>query len=79
MKKKIALLLSLCLLFSVAAYALAAGDASDPLASLSYLNGTFTSTVNSKVDEKLLMPLYFLDLVRPPPAAPLLLTGPRSA
>jgi len=53
MKKKIALLLSLCLLFSVAAYALAAGDASDPLASLSYLNGTFTSTVNSKVDEKL--------------------------
>lgn len=38
MKKKIILLLSLCLL-SAAVYALAAGDASDPLASLSYLNG----------------------------------------
>lgn len=53
MKKKIALFLSLCLLFSAAVHALAAGDAADPLASLSYLNGTFTSTVNSKVDEKL--------------------------
>ena len=52
MKKKIILLLSLCLL-SAAVYALAAGDASDPLASLSYLNGTFTSKVNTQVDEKL--------------------------
>lgn len=52
MKKKIILFLSLCLL-SAAVYALAAGDASDPLASLSYLNGTFTSKVNTQVDEKL--------------------------
>lgn len=54
MKKK-ALLLTVCLLvFAVVIFAYAAGgDASDPLLSLSYLNSTYTSAVDSKVEEKL--------------------------
>lgn len=53
MKKKIALLIPLCVLLAAAAWAFAAGDAGDPLASLSYLNGTFASLVESRVDERL--------------------------
>ena len=53
--KKLSLLLTVCLLVSAAAvWAFAAGgDASDPLASLSYLTGAFTSKVEAQVDEKL--------------------------
>ena len=50
MKKKIAFLLPLCILAAAAVWALAAGDAADPLASLSYLNGTFSSLLDSRVD-----------------------------
>lgn len=56
MKKKRFLLPVLCLLIPLALMvsALAAGgDLSDPLASLSYLTGIFTDTVNKRVDEKL--------------------------
>ena len=56
MKKKRFLLPVLCLLIPLALMvsALAAGgDMSDPLASLSYLTGIFTDTVNKRVDEKL--------------------------
>ena len=53
MKKKILLLLPLCLLLLAVVWGLAAGDAGDPLASLSYLEGTFTDAVNSRVDQKL--------------------------
>ncbi len=55
MKKK-TLVLAACLVVAIAAaaYALAAGgDASDPLASLSYLTGAFSSSVDVQVDEKL--------------------------
>lgn len=53
MKKKIALLIPLCIVLAAAAWAMAAGDAGDPLVSLSYLNGTFTELVESRVDERL--------------------------
>lgn len=53
MKKKIALLIPLCVLLAAAVWAFAAGDAGDPLASLSYLNGTFASLVESRIDERL--------------------------
>lgn len=53
MKKKIAFLLPLCILLAAAVWAFAAGDAGDPLASLSYLDGTFSSLVDSRVDERL--------------------------
>ena len=54
MKKKF-LLPALCLLVPLALMvsALAAGDLSDPLASLSYLTGIFTQTVEERVEEKL--------------------------
>lgn len=53
MKKK-TLILTACLLLALGAIALAAGgNASDPLASLSYLTGTFTNTVDARVDQKL--------------------------
>lgn len=51
MRKKILILLPLCLL--AAAWAAAAGAAGDPLASLSYLNGVFTSKVDAAVDARL--------------------------
>lgn len=52
--KKTSFLILFCLLISaVLVYAYAAGDASDPLASLSYLNGTFSSTIDSRVNQKL--------------------------
>ena len=48
-------LITVCLLLTVTVvYALAAaGGASDPLASLSYLTGTFTDAVDQRVEEKL--------------------------
>ena len=53
MKKKM-LFFTVCLLLFAAAIAFAAGgDASDPLASLSYLTGSFTSSVDARVNEKL--------------------------
>lgn len=51
MKKKIALALAACLV--LAAAALAAGDASDPLATLSYLAGTFSDTLDREIDQRL--------------------------
>lgn len=51
MRKKILILLPLCLLAVV--WAAAAGAAGDPLASLSYLNGVFTSKVDAAVDARL--------------------------
>lgn len=53
--KKLSFILTVCLLLSAAAvWAFAAGgDASDPLASLSYLTGAFTSKVDAQVNEKL--------------------------
>ena len=56
MKKKRLLLPILCLLLplTLMVSALAAGgDLTDPLASLSYLTGIFTDTIDKKVDEKL--------------------------
>ena len=53
MRKKMLALLPLCLLAAAVVWASAAGDASDPLASLSYLNGTFTSKVDAAVDSRL--------------------------
>lgn len=53
MKKKFALLIPLCVLLAAAVWAFAAGDMGDPLASLSYLNGTFMNLVENRVDERL--------------------------
>ena len=53
MRKKLLILLPLCLALLAAVWGLAAGDASDPLASLSYLEGTFSDAVDSRVEEKL--------------------------
>lgn len=51
MRKKILLLLPLCL--AVMVWAAADGGAADPLASLSYLNNLFTSKVEAAVDSRL--------------------------
>lgn len=53
MKKKIFLLLPVCVLLLAAVWALAAGDAADPLATLSYLTGAFTEAVDQRVDQRL--------------------------
>lgn len=53
MRKKMLVLLPLCLLAIAAVWASAAGDAADPLVSLSYLNGVFTSKVDAAVDSRL--------------------------
>lgn len=55
MKQKTrAALITVCLLLTVSVVtALAAGGASDPLASLSYLTGVFTDSVDRQVEEKL--------------------------
>ena len=53
MRKKILILLPLCILAAAAVWAAAAGDAADPLASLSYLNGVFTSRVDAAVNARL--------------------------
>ena len=52
-KTKTALIAGCLLLTLTAVSALAAGGASDPLASLSYLTGTFTDAVDHRVEEKL--------------------------
>lgn len=52
MRKKIFILLPLCLL-AAAVWAAAAGNAADPLASLSYLTGVFTGKVDAAVDGRL--------------------------
>ena len=51
MKKKLALALAVCLVLTAAVFA--AGDAGDPLATLSYLAGTFSDTVDQKVEQRL--------------------------
>lgn len=53
MKKKILILLPACILLLAAVWALAAGDAADPLATLSYLTGAFTNAVDQRVDQRL--------------------------
>lgn len=53
MRKKLLILLPVCVLLLAAVWALAAGDAADPLATLSYLTGTFTDTVDQRVDQRL--------------------------
>lgn len=53
MKKKVLILLPACILLLAAVWALAAGDAADPLATLSYLTGTFTDAVDQRVDQRL--------------------------
>lgn len=53
MKKRLLLLLPACVLLLAAVWALAAGDAADPLATLSYLAGTFTEAVDQRVDQRL--------------------------
>lgn len=52
MKKKVTVMLCLSCVLLVG-YALAAGGAGDPLVTLSYLTGTFTNTVEARVDQKL--------------------------
>lgn len=53
MRKKIFVLLPLCLAAAAAVWVSAAGDAADPLASLSYLNGVFAAKVDAAVDSRL--------------------------
>ena len=53
MKKKFFLLLPACILVLAAGWALAAGDAADPLATLSYLTGAFIEAVDQRVDQRL--------------------------
>ena len=51
--KKLVLFLSVCALLASAVWVGAAGDAGDPLASLSYLNGAFTQQAVKKIDQTL--------------------------
>lgn len=53
MKRRYLILLPVCVLLLAAVWALAAGDAADPLATLSYLTGTFTDAVDQRVDQRL--------------------------
>lgn len=53
MRKKFLILLPVCVLLLAAVWALAAGDAADPLATLSYLTGAFTDAVDQRVDQRL--------------------------
>lgn len=53
MLKKIAVILPLTVILAAAVWVLAVGDASDPLASLSYLVGTFSETVDTEVEKRL--------------------------
>lgn len=48
--KKLVLFLSACALLASAVWVDAAGDAGDPLASLSYLNGEFSQRAEKKID-----------------------------
>ena len=51
--KKLVLFLSACALLASAVWVGAAGDAGDPLASLSYLNGEFSQRAEKKIDQAL--------------------------
>ena len=51
--KKLALFLSVCVLLTSAVWVGAAGDAGDPLASLSYLNSDFSQRAEKKIDQAL--------------------------
>ena len=53
MKKKLLLLIPACILLGSLVWSLAAGDKSDPLASLSYLTGTFMEELEEEIDEHL--------------------------
>ncbi len=53
MKRKIALLLPLCVLLSAAVWALAAGDSDDPLVSLSYLAESFSRKLEREIEDRL--------------------------
>lgn len=53
MKKRITILLSICVLLSAAAWGMAAGSADDPLVSLSYLTGKFTKTIDREIEDAL--------------------------
>lgn len=53
MKKKLFLFLPVGVLLLAAVWALAAGDAADPLATLGYLTGTFTDAVDQRVEQRL--------------------------
>ena len=54
MIKKLALLLPICLILVIAVFAAGGGgSSSDPLASLSYLKGTFQAEVEEKIDDRL--------------------------
>ena len=53
MKKKLLLCLTACLLLGSLVWSMAAADEDDPLASLSYLTGTFMEKVEEKVEDKL--------------------------
>lgn len=53
MRKKLFVLFPLCLMAAAVVWAAAAGDASDPLASLSYLSGVFSNKVDAAVDARL--------------------------
>ena len=51
--KKPALFLSVCAILTLMVWAGAAGDAGDPLASLSYLNGTFSQNAEKQIEQAL--------------------------
>lgn len=53
MKKKLFVLLPACFLALAAVWAAAAGDAADPLATLSYLTGSFSAMVDEQVERRL--------------------------
>ena len=53
MKKRLLLCLAACLLVGSLAWAMAAADEDDPLASLSYLTGAFTERVEDEVEDRL--------------------------
>ena len=53
MRKKYCFLFPLCIVIIGAMWVFAAGDAADPLVTLSYLNDIFTNTINTQVDQRL--------------------------
>lgn len=53
MKRKIALILPLCLLMAATVWASAAGDSNDPLVSLSYLRGAFNKLLEREINDRL--------------------------
>lgn len=53
MKKRIPLLILLAVILVASVWSIAVGGVDDPLASLSYLNGTFAKTAEQKIDQRL--------------------------